>query len=127
MKDYFLTNGIDELACKCGNKDCTLTIRPSTRKKLLAVRYIVGFPMHVSGARCNRHPEYSSVTSSHGDCRKTGGTLPCAIDILNKGKSQKKKILEAAIEAGFFRYGLGENQLHIDDDETKNKTYWIYS
>ena len=124
-KDYFVkADGSDELACSCG---CGLTIRTSTRARLNRVRERFGKPISAAGARCPNNLFYSGHTSSHGDREDEGFTPPCAIDIMNTSKSDRKEILEIAIDEGFVRWGIGNNQLHIDDDESKPVTYWIYS
>lgn len=128
MRDYFTrADGSDELACTCGSPDCDLTVRDSTRYKANMLRDLFGKPIKASGARCPRNNSYSGSGSSHGDREDIGGVAPCALDILNSSKDERKEILELGITLGFFRYGLGEHQLHLDDDDSKRPTYWIYS
>ena len=127
MKDYFTRDdGSDELACRCKDVDCTLTVRPSTRAKCNKMREILGRPLYMFGARCPKHIEYSGSGSSHDDRLDMGGTEACAVDPVVRGDKELRDVLKAGIEAGFTRWGIGKNQLHLDDDETKSQTMWFY-
>jgi len=129
--DYFTRkDGSDELACRCGNTDCDLTVRASSRYKANKLRELYGKPLYLFGARCDRHPEYSGPRSSHGDRSGQDGVKPCAFDVDTEkhSKDDTKAIIFIAQIVGFNRYGLSNTgQCHFDDDETKKDTYWVYS
>ena len=50
-----------------------------------------------------------------------------AVDIVVRNSGQRYKILMGLIGAGFNRFGIGENFLHVDKDETKSSNVvWGY-
>ena len=131
MKDYFTrADGTDELACTCGDSDCTLTMRESSRDKLNGLRVAFGKPLNVFGARCPNHPYYSGPGSSHDDRTAIGGVEACAFDIDNSkhSKQEVKYIVFLGQRVGFNRYGIGNTgKAHMDDDESKVDTFWVYT
>ncbi|HET8735177.1 MAG TPA: D-Ala-D-Ala carboxypeptidase family metallohydrolase [Pricia sp.] len=90
--------------------------------KLDYARALAGIPFVItSGYR----------TRSHN--RKVGGVSNSshltgwAVDISAPGSATKYKIVEAALQAGFTRIGIGENFVHVDDDPDKVKNLvWTY-
>ena len=73
-----------------------------------------------SGYRCKNHPEsIKNPTSSH--------IKGLAADILVKNSRERAVILAALMEAGFTRFGIGHNFLHVDIDEDKPQAViWTY-
>jgi len=73
-----------------------------------------------SGYRCKNHPE--SVKNS-----KSSHIKGLAADILVKNSRERAVILGALMEAGFTRFGIGHNFLHVDIDEDKPQAViWTY-
>ena len=73
-----------------------------------------------SGWRCENHPEsIKNPTSSH--------IKGLAADILVKNSRERAVILGALMEAGFSRFGIGHNFIHVDIDEDKIQgVIWTY-
>ena len=73
-----------------------------------------------SGYRCENHPEsIKNPTSSH--------IKGLAADILVKNSRERAVILAALMNAGFSRFGIGHNFLHVDLDEDKAQVLiWTY-
>tara|TARA_R100000278_G_C5465870_1_gene162644 strand:- start:189 stop:551 length:363 start_codon:yes stop_codon:yes gene_type:complete len=73
-----------------------------------------------SGYRCKNHPEsIKNPNSSH--------IKGLAADILVKNSRERAVILGALINAGFCRFGIGHNFLHVDLDEDKTQgVIWTY-
>ncbi len=50
-----------------------------------------------------------------------------AADILVKNSRERAVILAALMNAGFSRFGIGHNYLHVDlDEEKKQGVIWTY-
>ena len=73
-----------------------------------------------SGYRCENHPEsIKNPTSSH--------IKGLAADILVKNSRERAVILGALMNAGFSRFGIGHNFIHVDLDEDKVQgVIWTY-
>ena len=69
---------------------------------------------------CKNHPEsIKNPTSSH--------IKGLAADILVKNSRERAVILAALMEAGFTRFGIGHNFIHVDIDEDKIQgVIWTY-
>ena len=73
-----------------------------------------------SGFRCENHPE--SKKNPHSSHIKG-----LAADILVKNSRERAVILAALMNAGFSRFGIGHNFLHVDlDEEKKQVVIWKY-
>ena len=73
-----------------------------------------------SGYRCENHPEsVKNPKSSH--------IKGLASDILVKSSRERAVILAALMNAGFSRFGIGHNFIHVDLDEDKTQgVIWTY-
>ena len=73
-----------------------------------------------SGYRCENHPESKkNPQSSH--------IKGLAADILVKNSRERAVILGALLNAGFSRFGIGHNFIHVDLDEEKTQgVIWTY-
>ena len=73
-----------------------------------------------SGYRCKNHPESKkNPNSSH--------IKGLAADILVKNSRERAVILAALMNAGFSRFGIGHNFIHVDLDEDKTQgVIWTY-
>ena len=118
-----------EFDCNCGacqskgntgeNMDIDFLI------KLDKARDLAGVPFKInSGYRCPEHNKNVGgiKTSSHTN-------IPCnAADISTKDSVTRFKVLQALLEVGFVRIGIGESFIHCDTD-TENKSpevCWTY-
>lgn len=73
-----------------------------------------------SGYRCENHPEsQKNPKSSH--------IKGLAADILVKSSRERAVVLAALMNAGFSRFGIGHNFIHVDLDEDKIQgVIWTY-
>tara|TARA_Y100001938_G_C7745046_1_gene261152 strand:+ start:31 stop:396 length:366 start_codon:yes stop_codon:yes gene_type:complete len=73
-----------------------------------------------SGYRCEKHPaSIKNPTSSH--------IKGLAADILVKNSRERAVVLGALMNAGFCRFGIGHNFIHVDLDEDKKQVViWTY-
>lgn len=116
---------LHEFTCSCGcNKNkinrIFLKVLSSARSKsidenLKEIPYIIS-----SGYRCeNHHLSKKNPLSSH--------IKGLACDIIIKNSRERAVILGSLIEAGFTRFGLGSNFIHVDLDEDKKPcVMWDY-
>jgi uncharacterized protein YcbK (DUF882 family) len=112
-----------ELACKhCGKG----TLNPDTLRRLEIARTYADTPMKVnSGFRCPEHNlELVRVGKGEPNSAHLNGR---AVDIAVHNSRERYLFLEAFIEAGFVRIGIGKTFIHVDDDETKPQNcVWVY-
>lgn len=81
-----------------------------------------------SGYRCNEHPESIKYTKRNPN-NTSEHTKGLAADILVKNSRERAVILGALMDAGFTRYGIGHNFLHVDlgdEDEKPQGVIWVY-
>jgi len=116
-KTYFV---FSELCCKCGCK--TFEGDEGFLKKLLLFRVIYDTPFTPNSVyRCPNHKDYSSNHDKF------------AIDVpyLKGSSSQRFRIVQSALKAGFTRIGISDNFVHLDCNPKHNGTalsevLWIY-
>lgn len=111
---------LEEFNCQCG---CgTQDMSTQFLKMLDNARGIANIPFVInSGYRCSEHNIAigGSSTSSHLD--------GLAADIKTESSYHRFKIVQALIEVGFNRIGIGENFVHVDFDGTKTPyVMWDY-
>ena len=103
--------------CGCGLKPTSLLL-----SLLDATRTRAKVSMRVtSGPRCAAYCESRgwSTTSEH--------TLGTAADIYCRGSMKRKSIIQAALEAGFTRIGIGKDFIHLGYSETHTQNIiWLY-
>lgn len=119
--NYFTPEGDPKLfACSCGKCDT----KPTTRllDTLQIIREDVGFPMKVtSGPRC---PDYNSTIlgskySEHID--GDGSDIECL------HSRQRFILIDAAINSGINRIGIGKTFIHLGVSETNDQmVMWVY-
>lgn len=115
---YFSLNEFDSPDKKGSGEE----MKSSTLQMLERAREIAGVPFVInSGYR----------TPSHN--RKVGGvsssshTKGYAVDISARSSSEKYVILDALLNAGFNRIGVGNSFIHADNDPAKPKNViWTY-
>lgn len=108
----------DEFKCKCG---CGMDVQDELKEKIKRAREIAGVPFFInSGARCKEHN------------KKVGGTLNSshikglAVDISYQSKLSLTKMVHGLSVAGFKRFGVSENFIHVDLDRDKKDGFWGY-
>lgn len=110
----------EEFACKCG---CgTNEIEPALISKLDKAREIAGVPFKInSGYRCPAH------NAEEGGVSASAHTSGWASDIAAVDSRQRWKILEALVQGGFTRLGIGKTFIHADIDPNKDPdVIWTY-
>lgn len=114
-----------ELKCKCGcNTDTMDKMDPEFLRMLNKARSIAGKPWKVNSAyRC---PEHNQKV---GGKKNSAHVLGCAADISAPTSAKKFEIVNAAIQAGFTRIGIGSNFVHLDSAHTASHpehVMWTY-
>lgn len=111
-----------EIGCKCG---CGISnLHSMTMKKLDVMRHMLGYSLGVNSAcRCPVHNKSvkGSATSSH---IATDILCSHAIDLRCKNDHVRFEMVRAAIAVGFYRIGIYENFIHVDDDPQKPAAIW---
>ncbi|MCK9432324.1 MAG: D-Ala-D-Ala carboxypeptidase family metallohydrolase [Candidatus Omnitrophica bacterium] len=107
---------IEEFNCRCcgANK-----MNPDFLNKLQEAKTMANTKFIISsGYRCEKHnAEIGSTSNNH--------TTGVAADIVCSRGSQRHEIMRALIKAGFKRFGLGEQYIHVDSNDRPN-CIWIY-
>jgi uncharacterized protein YcbK (DUF882 family) len=107
-----------EFACKhCGENETSPELMHMADKG----REQSGVPWHINSAyRC---PEHNAEVGSKSDVHVKG----LAIDVSTPDSRTRFKVLQAMIDLGFNRIGLGSNFIHGDIDFTKDADVaWTY-
>lgn len=112
----------EEFRCSCG---CGLgfdSMNSVFINKLDSAREYANTSFKInSSIRCAKHnkDEGGSKTSSH--------LMGLAVDISTPTSREKYKILMGLIHAGFNRFGIGSNFIHVDNDKDKpEELIWGY-
>ena len=114
MPNYLTHFKLDEFRCKCGCGGLKISNRSA--KKLDNARAIAGIPFIILSAyRCEEHN--NKVSQVEMSAHRTGH----AYDIKATNSRDRCKILISLITAGFNRFGLYSNFIHVDDDPSKPK------
>ena len=116
MSDYqYFT--LSEFNCSCCNRNL---MSHQFLVRLDELRALCGFPFVVnSGYRCPRHPEEAK--------KDTPGTHNggIAADIRVSNGSQRRQLVDAALEMGFNGIGVAKTFVHVDDRQT-DPVMWTY-
>ena len=81
-----------------------------------------------SGYRCENHPE-SMAYAKRNPGKTSEHTKGLAADILVKSSRERAVILAALMNAGFSRFGIGHNFIHVDladEDQKPQGVIWTY-
>lgn len=121
---HFSADTDPKIACQCG--ECGLGFDDMDRTFMLELdgaRENAGVPFRItSGIRCPDHNQAVSNTGANGP-----HTTGKAVDIAATGSRERFKILEALLDYGFHRIGVGSTFIHVDDDESKDpQVVWLY-
>jgi len=100
----------DELACKCGRKECDAPkMDMHTIMKLDGVRVEMGLPIVITSAlRCAHHNK--AVGGSNGSFHMLGK----AVDIHCPNGGYMIKLVSIAMKHGFTGIGIKKNMVHFD-------------
>lgn len=114
---YFIQ---DEFNCKCGCGKNNMTKKQIDM--LEAARGIARIPFHInSGARCNNHNIYVGGTEDSEHLSGEGCDIKCA------SSPDRWKLINALIEAGFKRIGIGAAFIHAGSADRKpQRVIWKY-
>jgi len=107
---------------KTGSMGTCADLQDSLLKKLDKAREYAGIPFIItSGFRTLEHNRKVGGASNSAHLRGL------AADIKVSNSSDRQKVLEAGIKAGFNRYGIAKTFIHFDCDSNlpQNKT-WLY-
>lgn len=116
MPDNFHLN---EFSCPCcGGND----IKPELVARLDKARDIAGLPFKIdSGWRCEAH------NKEVGGEEKSSHMNGWAADIFCASSAARFNFLESLQRAGFNRFGIGKNFIHVDCDPDKPTCMiWVY-
>lgn len=115
---YFQEKEFQHCTPSCSLQD----MKQTTMSKLDTAREIAGIPFVLNSAF--RSAEWDKSWGRSG----TGAhTLGCAVDIRCNSNSNRFKIVQALIKAGFKRVGIANNYIHADDSEKHNQEIiWLY-
>lgn len=96
-------------------------------ERLDVVRDLCGFPLIItSGYRTIAHNK-ALKAKGYKVAKNSSHLLGLAADILVTDNRKRYVLLDAIIEAGFVRIGLGDNFIHVDIDGEKSQVVmWTY-
>ena len=96
--------------------DWDLVMRLEQARELAGVPFVI-----TSGLRSDEHN--ARVGGSPGSSHLTGN----AVDLHCESSRNRKKIVDALLQAGFSRIGIGRNFIHVDNDRSKpDDVMWLY-
>lgn len=94
---------------------------PVLLDKLDIVRSLCGFPLIVNSAyRTFDYEQEQGRTGSSSHCKGI------AVDIAVQSGEKRLKIVQNALRAGFSRIGIAKTFVHLDLDESKASSIWLY-
>lgn len=102
--------------------DCSIN---QVSEKLLSMldlaRELYGLPIVINSAY--RSPEWERIhkrsgTSSH--CKGLAVDISCLVGPM------RLRLIEALLDAGFKRIGIAKSYIHVDIDDSKPDSLWLY-
>ena len=111
---------LSEFTCKCGcgkNNISLLLVN-----MLDNARELAGIPFHItSGCRCEKH---NKAVGGEPDSAHLDGL---AADITANASQTRFRVVDALLQAGFNRIGIGDTFIHCDIDSSKAlEVIWLY-
>ena len=90
-------------------------------------RDIYGFPMIVSSGFRTIQYNRSLIELGYPASPNSSHLLGWAVDLVVPDSSKRFLMLEALLDAGFHRIGLGHSFIHVDLDPNKPRNVlWVY-
>lgn len=106
----------------CNGVECYDLMSDDLLIKLDLARTIADIPFHINSSY--RDKETNERVGGKTNSAHTRGT---AVDISCANSSNRYKIIEAAMAAGFTRIGVAKTFVHIDcDEDLPNCVIWTY-
>lgn len=102
-------------------------MEPEVIQALDIARDIYGYPMKItSGFRTIEHNR-SLIERGYPASPKSSHLLGWAADISVPNSERRFLMVEALLDAGFNRIGIGKNFIHVDMDPNKpSNKIWVY-
>ena len=102
-------------------------MEPAVVQALDIARDIYGFPMKVTSGFRTIEYNRQLIEQGYNASPKSSHLLGWAVDIAVPNSERRFLMLEALLDAGFHRIGVGENFLHCDLDPNKTPNcLWVY-
>jgi uncharacterized protein YcbK (DUF882 family) len=103
-------------------------MEPEVIQTLDIARDIYGYPMVItSGFRTIEHNR-SLIQKGYPASPKSSHLLGWAADIAVPNNEKRYLMVEALIDAGFTRLGIGKDMIHVDLDPNKPpNSIWVYT
>lgn len=118
MAKYFKESEFKKCVPSCSLRD----MNPRTLERLDMAREIAGIPFVLTSAY--RSPAWEKAKGRTGTGAHTKGM---AVDIRCNTDANRYRIITACLKAGFVRFGIAKNYIHVDDDPTKMQNIvWHY-
>lgn len=118
MMEFYRSFTTQEMRCQCCGAE---RMDPGFMEKLQAARDVAGIPFRINSAyRCEKHNAIVGGVSGSSHLRG------CAADIHTATSVQRLYIVDALCRAGFQRIGIAKNFIHVDNDNTKPRSMWLY-
>lgn len=113
-----------EFRCKCGRSECDapLAPHPELLTRLNIMRTLYNAPLYInSGNRCKFWNKQKGGKDNSEHLTGEGVDLRCLNSV------DRHNILEAAIQAGFSRRGIGPDFLHVGvSKDLAQNVVWTY-
>lgn len=107
---------------KCSPSCSLQDMKQNTMNRLDTMRQLAGIPLVINSAFRPQAWERSKGRSGTG-----AHTLGQAVDIRCNTDSNRWKIIDAAIKAGFTRIGIAKTYIHVDDSQKHAQSVvWMY-
>lgn len=115
---HFTESEFNRCAPSCSLQD----MKQSTMNRLDTMRQLAGIPIVINSAYRPTAWDKSKGRSGTG-----AHTLGQAVDIRCHSESNRFKIINAAIKAGFTRIGVAKTYIHVDDSiRHSQEVVWLY-
>ena len=102
-------------------------MEPAVIEALDVARDLCGFPLIItSGFRTIKHHEWLTK-QGYPTSKNSSHLLGWAADIACSNSARRYLLIEALLDAGFTRIGIGKTYLHVDlDTEKPSNRIWVY-
>ncbi len=107
-----------EFACRCGCGGNTIS--QELVDMLQGIRDRLGRIDITSGYRCKAH------NKAVGGVKESAHTKGLAVDIACTVGADRYALLDTIFVAGFYRIGIAKSFIHVDIDDSKPGSVWVY-